>query len=79
MVTIDLNAQQQWDELLKQVEAGEVLRLVRGDREVAVVTPSAHDQDQVDLDAWAADGLKQLSDAFPPNEFADWKQPDGTR
>lgn len=79
MATVDLNIEHWWDELLRKVEAGEALRLMRGNQEVAVVTPSIQDLDQADLAAWAATGLQQLAEAFPPNEFADWEQPDGTR
>ena len=81
MVTVDLNVNRQWEELFRKVEAGEVLHVVRGDREVAIVTPS-HQLDAAELaelEAWEKTGLKAWAEISPPDEFADWKQPDGTR
>lgn len=83
MVTIDLNVERQWDELFRRVEAGEVLRIVRGTREVAVIQPAdLVAQDEVTLAAFARVGLRQLGEVVPANEFADWEEAEkrnGTR
>jgi hypothetical protein len=80
MVTIDLNVEPQWAQLLQKVEQqGEVVRIMRGDKEVALIAPTSVLEEERELAEWAALGLRQLAEAFPPNEFADWEQGNGTR
>ncbi len=82
MVTIDLDIDRQFDELFRKVEAGKVLRIMRGEREVAIVMPSAHELNHAELaelEAWEKAGLKAWAEISPVDEFADWKKPDGTR
>ncbi len=79
MVTIDLNTDRQLDELFKKVEAGEDLRIMRGDKEVLVLTRRSNLSEQAELDAWAATGMKAWAEISPVDEFADWKKPNGTR
>lgn len=79
MVTIDLNSDQRLDEIFRKVEAGEVLRIMRGDREILVIGHVSEDSEKAELDAWAAAGKKAWAEISPVNEFADWNQPHGTR
>jgi hypothetical protein len=83
MVTIDLDVDRQWDELFRRVEAGEILRIVRGAKDVAFVQPAdVIAEDEATLAAFAQMGLRQLGVAFPPNEFTDWEEAEkknGTR
>jgi hypothetical protein len=74
MVTIDLNVERQLDEIFRKLEAGEVLRVMRGDREVMVVR-CGDLAEQADLDAWTAAGVKAFGELSIADEFADWKQP----
>jgi hypothetical protein len=74
MTKIDLNTEQRWDEIFRRVEGGEVLLVMRGDREVAFIQPTdALVEDEAYLDQLAKLGAKQIADSFPPNEFADWE------
>jgi predicted neuraminidase len=80
MVTIDLNIERQWDALFRRVEAGEVLRVVRGNKEVAVVQPTdCVAADESFLSVLAELGAQQIADTFPPDEYAQWEPKDGTR
>jgi hypothetical protein len=83
MVTIDLNVNRQWEELFRKVEAGEVLHVVRGDREVAVVQPAGIvADDEAYLNLLAEIGAEQIAKTFPANEYADWdkaEKQNGTR
>jgi hypothetical protein len=79
MVTIDLNVERQLDEIFRKVEAGEVLRVMRGDREVMVIVRHDDAAEKAELDAWAALGMKAWAEISPVDEFADWKQPNGSR
>jgi hypothetical protein len=64
--------------LFKRVEAGEILRVVRGNREVAVIQPAdVVADDEAFLSALADFAVKQMGEAFPPNEFADWGKNNG--
>ena len=78
MVTIDLNVERQLDDVFRKVEAGEDLRIMRGNREVMVVR-RADLSEKAELDAWAATGMKAWAQISPRDEFADWNPPDGTR
>ena len=80
MTTIDLNNEQRWEELFQRVEAGEIVRVTRGGREIAVVEPSAlRAAEALYLDQLAEYGLQQLALDSPPDEFADWENTHGTR
>jgi antitoxin (DNA-binding transcriptional repressor) of toxin-antitoxin stability system len=75
MTTIDLNTEQQWDDIFRRVEAGEVLRVTRGDREVALIQPAeVVAEDEAYLDALAVLGAKQLAESLPPDEFKEWSK-----
>jgi hypothetical protein len=79
MVSFDLNQYPELDEIFRKVEAGEVLRIMRGDQEVLVVTRWSEMSEQAELDAWAATGMKAWAEISPVDEFAGWKKPNGTR
>ena len=78
MVTIDLNIEHQLDEIFRKVEAGEDLRIMRGNREVMIVR-RADPVEKAELDLWAGAGARAWAVISPADEFADWNPPHGTR
>ena len=80
MVTIDLNTEQRWNELFQRVESGEIVQVMRGDREIALIQPSELlAEDEAYLNHLAELGLKHLGELSSDDDFADWNQPNGTR
>ena len=83
MVTIDLNLDRRWDELFRCVEGGEIVRVVRGDRDVAVVQPAGPvAEDEAFLKLLAETGAEQIAKTFPADEYAEWdkaEKKNGTR
>ena len=73
MVTIDLNVDRQWEALFRRVEAGEILRITRGGKDVAVIQPAdVVADDEAYLNMLADMGIRQIAANFPPNEYAEW-------
>ncbi len=63
----------EWPTILRHVEAGETVQLLRGQRLVAVV----HSPD--DLEAWGLQSAAQLARTLAPEDFSDWNPPNATR
>jgi antitoxin (DNA-binding transcriptional repressor) of toxin-antitoxin stability system len=89
MVTIDLDANHQLPDIFRKIESGEVVRLMRGNRLVALVTPAEvinqalWDSCNWDDDTWLATAAKEsakaLADQYPNDDFSDWDPPDAAK
>ena len=89
MVTIDLDTSHQLQDIFREIESGEIVRLVRGDRLIALVTPAAvlnnalwnscNWDDDTWLDAAAKASAKALAAEYSNDDFSDWDPPDATR
>jgi len=79
MVTLDLNANLQLNDLFSKVQAGEPPRVVRGDQEVMVLVATRTPTEEEEMELWSQASIRDLAKTFPPNEFADWNPPDGAR
>jgi hypothetical protein len=86
MVTIDLDTNQQLSEIIRPIESGQVVRLMRGDRLIALVTPGNAIDQQIwdscnwDDDVWFAAAAKAsaaaLASEYPNEDFSDWTPDD---
>ena len=63
----------EWPTILRHVEAGETVQLLRGQRLVALM----HSPD--DLAGWGLQSAAQLARTLVPEDFSDWSPPDATR
>jgi hypothetical protein len=74
MVSVDLNMSPEWNEVFRQVEAGEVVQVMRGKQMIALVQPSATlAGDEEYIAALGEIGVRQLAEITKDDDFADWK------
>jgi hypothetical protein len=64
---------QHWAAILRHVESGEMVQLLRGERIVAVL----HSPE--DLEGWGKAATQMLTDVLKPEDFSDWSPPQGPR
>jgi len=62
-----------WDAILRHLERGEAVQLLRGQHVVGVVHPPE------DLAQWPAVSAQQLARVLKPEDFSDWNPPHAAR
>ena len=71
MVTLDLTQYPELDEVFRKVEAGEILHIMRGEREVMRIVPCVEGRASSEIEGWVKTGRKVWTAESVRGEIAD--------